>query len=90
MAAMNFGPNTEVLSNDTFRDHLNKLPDSDHKKLFMKWQYHRIIRHNTENSQWRIKNQKKLVTKSKWEKDLFVSYCASNIQRNNVKTANLK
>ena len=87
MAAMNFGPNTEVLSNDTFRDHLGKMSDSDHKKLFMKWQYHRIIRHNTEYCQWRIKNQEKIMSKHFGGKDLFVSYCASNIQRNNVKTA---
>ena len=44
MAAMNSGPKTMVLTNDTFRQHAYKIKDPKLKKLFLKWQFHRVIR----------------------------------------------
>ena len=44
MAAMNSGPKTMVLTNDTFRQHAYKIKDPKLKKLFLKWQFDRVIR----------------------------------------------
>ena len=44
MAAMNSGPKTMVLTNDTLRQHAYKINDPIFKKLFLKWQFHRVIR----------------------------------------------
>ena len=44
MAAMNSGPKTMVLTNDTLRQHDYKLKDAKFRKMCLKWQFHRVIR----------------------------------------------